>query len=113
MVMLFQTSFQSQIGLNKAVLWPKISAIFFIMMFREAKENITEGIFFCFQTDGSLFNLHCLLAPTKTTGELILELQFADDCAPLGHTKEALQHIVDSISEAAKAFGLTISLKKD
>ena len=37
---------------------------------------------------------------------------FAEDCALLAHTEEALQHIVTRFSDAAKNFGLTISLKK-
>ena len=37
---------------------------------------------------------------------------FADDCALLAHTEETLQHIVNRFSDAAKNFGLTISLKK-
>ena len=37
---------------------------------------------------------------------------FADDCALLTHMEEALQHIVNHFSDAAKNFGLTISLKK-
>ena len=37
---------------------------------------------------------------------------FADDCALLARTEEGLQHIINCFSEAAKAFGLTISLKK-
>ena len=41
------------------------------------------------------------------------ELLFADDCALLAHTEEALQHIVNRFSDAAKNFGLNISLKKD
>ena len=41
-----------------------------------------------------------------------MELLFADDCALLAHTEVALQNLVDHFSEASKAFGLTISLKK-
>ena len=59
-----------------------------------------------------LARLRCLLARTKTTVELITELLFADDCALLAHTEEALQHIVKRFSEAAMNFGVTISLKK-
>ena len=47
----------------------------------------------------------------KTIEELITELLFADDCALLAHTDEAFQHIVIRFSDAAKNFGLTISLK--
>ena len=57
-------------------------------------------------------NLRRLLARTKTIEELITDLLFADDCALLAHTEEALQHIVDRFSDAAKNFGLAISLKK-
>ena len=36
----------------------------------------------------------------------------SDGCALLAHTEEALQHIVNRFFDAAKNFGLTISLKK-
>ena len=49
---------------------------------------------------------------TKPIEELITELLFADDYALLAHTEEALQHIVNRLSVAAKNFGLIISLKK-
>ena len=80
-------------------------------MLREAKEDLPDVIYIRFRTDGSLFNLRHLLARTKTTGKLITELLFADDCAFLAPTEEALQHIVNRFSDAAKNFGLTISLK--
>ena len=81
-------------------------------MLREAKEDQPDGIYIRFRTDGSLFNLRRLLACTKTMKELFTELLFADDCALLAHTEEALQHIVNRFSDAAKNFGLTIGLKK-
>ena len=37
---------------------------------------------------------------------------FANECILLAHTEEALQHIVNRFSDAAKNFGLTNSLKK-
>ena len=81
-------------------------------MLREAKEILLDGIYIRFRTDGSLFKLRHLFARTKSIEELVTELLFADDCAPLAHTEEALQHIVDRSFDAAKNFGLTISLKK-
>ena len=36
---------------------------------------------------------------------------FVDDCALFTHIEEALQHIVNHFSDAAKNFSLTISLK--
>ena len=79
-------------------------------MLRGAKEDLPDGVYIRFRIDGSLFNLRRLLARTKTIEEIITELLFAGDCALLAHTKEALQHIVNRFSDAAKDFGLTISL---
>ncbi|KAL8615469.1 hypothetical protein ACOMHN_053805 [Nucella lapillus] len=73
------------------------------LMLCEAKENLVDGIYIRFRTDGNVFNLHQLLARTKTIAELITELLFADDYAFLAHIQEALQYIVDCFTEAAKA----------
>ena len=83
------------------VLVPTLFCIFFSIMLREAKEDLPDGIYIRFRTDSSLFNLRHLLARTKTTGKLITELLFADDCALLAHTEEALHHIVNRFSDAA------------
>ena len=77
-----------------------------------AKEDLPDGIYIRFRSDGSLFNLRRLLARTKTIEELITDLLFADDCALLTHTEKALQHIVNHFSDTAKNFGLTIGLEK-
>ena len=94
------------------VLAPTLLSIFFSIVLREAKEDLLCGIYIRFRTDGSLFNLRRLLERTKTIEDLITELLFADDCALLAHMEEASQHIVNRFSDAAKNFGLTISLKK-
>ena len=91
---------------------PTLFSIFFSIMFREAKEDLSDGICTRFRTDGSLFNLRRLLACTKTIEELITQLLFADDCAVLAHAEEALQHIVNRFSDASENSGLTISLRK-
>ena len=82
-------------------------------MLREAKEDLPDGIYIRFRTNSSPFYLRCLLERTKTIEELITELLFADDCALFAHTEEDLQHIVNRFFDAAKNFGLTISLKED
>ena len=74
-------------------------------MLREANEYLPDGIYIRFRTDGNLFNLQRLLARTKTIEKLIIELLFADDCALLAHTEEALQHFVNRFSDAAESFG--------
>ena len=94
------------------VLAPTLFAIFFSMMLKEAKGDLTEGIYIRFRTDGNVFNLRRLLAHTKTQEVLIQELLFADDCAVLAHSENEPQTLVDRFSAAANAFGLTINLKK-
>ena len=106
-------SFPISNGVNQGcVLAGSLFSIFFSMMLRQAKEDILDGIYIRFRSDGSLFNLRRLLSHTKTIEQLIMELLFSDDCALLAHTEVALQNLVDHFSEASKAFGLTISLKK-
>ena len=55
-----------------------------------------------------MFNLWRLLARTKTTEEIITELLFADDSTLLAHMEEALQHIINCFSDAAKNLGSII-----
>ena len=69
------------------VLAPTLFSIFFSIMLREATEDLPDGIYIRFRTDGSLFNLLRHLARTKTIEELITELPFADDFALLVHTE--------------------------
>ena len=109
----FSDSFPIENGVKQGcVLAPTLFAVFFSMMLREAKEDLHEGVYIRFRTDGSVFNLRRLLSRTKTLEQLILDLLFADDCVLLAHTEEALQTVVNRFAKAAKAFGLTISLKK-
>ena len=49
---------------------------------------------------------------TTIVDELILEQLFADECALLANTEEALQTVFDHFAKAAPSFGQTISLKK-
>ena len=94
------------------VLPPTLFSIFSSIMLCEAKEDLPDSIYICFQTDSSVFNLQCLLACMKTIEELITELLFADNCTLFTPMEEALQHIVNHFSDAAKNVGLTISLTK-
>ena len=59
------------------VLAPTLFSIFFSIMLREAKEDLPDGIYILFRTDGSLFDLRRLLVRTKTIEELFTELLFA------------------------------------
>ncbi|KAJ8409283.1 hypothetical protein AAFF_G00234810 [Aldrovandia affinis] len=81
-------------------------------MLQEAKDGLTEALCIRHRTDGSIFNLCRLLARTKTIDQHVVELLFADECALLAHTEEALQIVVNCFTKAANALGLTINLRK-
>ena len=74
--------------------------------------DLDLSIYNRYRLDGSLFDLRRLTAKTKTLERLLLLALFADDCALMAHNVHHLQVIVDVFSEAAKHFGLTISLSK-
>ena len=93
---------------ENGVIAPTLFAIFFAMMLREAKDDLQDGIYIRFRTDGCVFNLRRLLSRSKASEQLITELL----CALLVRTQEVLQRIVTCFANAATAFGLTISLKK-
>ena len=109
----FSDSFLIENGVKQGcILAPTLLAIFFSVILREAKVDLQDGIYIRVRTDGRVFNLRRLMAHTKTSGELINDLLYAEDCALLAHTEEALQPIVTCFAQAATAFGLTIRLKK-
>ena len=94
------------------VLAPLLFSIFFSMMLLVAFRNSDLGVSMQFRTDGSVFNLRRLQARTKVFTALLRELLYADDCVLLAHTQEAAQQLFDSFSNAARRFGLTVSLRK-
>ena len=67
-------SFPISNGIKKGcILAPTLFSISFSIMLREAKEDLSDGIYIRFRTDGSLFNLRRLLARMKTVEELITD----------------------------------------
>ena len=94
------------------VLAPTLFSILFSMMLLSAFKDSDPGIPITYRTDGGIFNIQRLKAKTKVTRALIRELLYADDCAIVAHSEKDLQSLTDSLSEATKRFGLTISIKK-
>ena len=94
------------------VLAPVLFNLFFTCVLNHALRDLDRGIYLRYRLDGSLFDLRRLNARTKTVERLVHDALFADDCALMAHTEPDLQIIVDRFAEAARLFGLTISLSK-
>ena len=62
------------------------------------------------QLDGSLSDLRCLTAKTRTMERLIHEALFTDDCALMAHRESQLQLIRNKSAEASRLFSPTIRL---
>ena len=109
----FSATFNVSNGVKQGcVLAPTLFSIMFAMLIRDAFHDTDDaGIYLNYRT-GGIFNLRRLRAKTKVSQTLIRELLFADDCAIMAHTLEHIQKLMDCFANAAKRFGLTISLKK-
>jgi hypothetical protein len=94
------------------VLAPTLFSLLLAVMLQDAFRHSSSGVYMRFRTDGRLFNLRRLQARTKVLDALIRDLLFADDCALVAHTLADVQLLSDCFSQAAKRFGLTVSIKK-
>ena len=96
------------------VLAPTLFSLIFAEMLTTALAETNAGIKIHYRTDGRFFDLRRLKAKTKVCEALIRDFLFADDCALASHTEEDLQRLANrfSIASKAKAFGLTISIRK-
>ena len=86
--------------------------IFFAAGLQIAINDLTEGMYIRFCTNGKLFNLCRQQASLKTTVALIKELLSADDSILVAQSVVDLQKIVDHFANTITHFGLTISIPK-
>ena len=94
------------------VLAPTLFGIVFALMLQYAFRNLEAGVYLQVRSDGGVFNIRRFNAKTKVTERIIREFLFPDDCALFAHSLQELQLVTDRFADAAKQFGLTISLKK-
>ena len=96
------------------VLAPTLFSIYFSMVLNQAMGGLDnkDAVYIRYRPDGNLFDLRRLKARTKTTDRIIRDLLFADDAALVAHSESALQQITTCFAEAARLFGLEVSLKK-
>ena len=94
------------------VLAPTLFSFLFIMMLLSAFKDSDPGIQITYRTDGGIFNTQRLKTKTKVTKSLVRDLLYANVRAIVAHSKDDLQRLTNSLSEATKRFRLTISIKK-
>ena len=80
-------------------------------MLQYAFRELDLDVYLQVRFDGGFFNLRRFSTRTKTTEFLIRDLLYGDGCALSAHSLENIQAIVDRFSDAAKKFGLIISIK--
>ena len=94
------------------VLATTLFSLLFATMLFAALSKTSSGINVRYRCDGRFFDLRRLKAKTKVLEALVRDFLFADDCALVAVNEPDLQELASCLSEAAKAFGLTISLRK-
>lgn len=94
------------------VMAPTLFSLMFASMLFSALSKSDAGITIRYRCDGRLFDLRRLKAKTKVLEALVRDFLFADDCALAALNEPDLQELATCLAEAAKAFGLTISLQK-
>ena len=107
--------FNVEVGVKQGcVLAPVIFNIYLtaVTLLSHQQMNPDDGLKIEFRLDGNLFNLRRLQAQSKTEIANFLELQYADDCAVLAHTPEALQRSLTIISSIYQSMGLRINVNK-
>lgn len=80
------------------------------LLHKEMEEG--SGVSLEYRLDGNLFNIRRLQAKTKLQSVHILELQYADDCALVAHTPEALQATITAAEKAYSRMGLSVNISK-
>ena len=96
------------------VLAPVLFNIYISYVTRLLADRVGDncGIQLTYRTERSLFDLPKLKARTKTHSTWFQELQYADDCALLAHSREDLQEALSAAADLYTKFGLQINARK-
>ena len=105
--------FKVETGVKQGdLLAPTLFSGFFSIMVNDAFRDCNQGIYIRYRSSGKLSNIRRFAAQTKVLLALVCDLLYADDCDLVAHTESDMQCFMDRLSEACRAFGLTISLDK-
>ncbi|XP_076029860.1 uncharacterized protein LOC143018388 [Oratosquilla oratoria] len=96
------------------VIVPVIFNLYLAAVMIAAAQGISpeDGVSLSYRLDGNLFDLRRLKAPTKTTRDCVVELQYADDVAIVGCTSDGLQRNLQELEQTYTRAGLVISTDK-
>ena len=94
------------------LLAPTLFSVFFSIVLNDAFGDCNQGVYIRYRSSGKLFNIRRFAAKTKVLLALVRDLLYTDDCDLVAHTESDMQCFMDRLSEACKAFDLTISLDK-
>ncbi|KAI8516417.1 hypothetical protein Bbelb_049980 [Branchiostoma belcheri] len=94
------------------ILAPTLFALFLAAVIEEMSDDLLEGIYIRTRSDGGLFNLARLKSQRHVLMKCIRELLYADDSALVAHTLDSIQRLLEKFAEAARAYGMTINIKK-
>ena len=105
--------FKVETGVKQGdLLAPTLFSVFFSIVLNDAFRDCNQGIYIRYRSSGKLFNIRRFAAKTKVLLALVRDLLYADDCDLVAHRESDMQCFMDRLSEACRAFGLTISLDK-
>ena len=104
--------FKVETGVKQGdLLAPTLFSVFSIVL-TDAFKDCNQEIYIRYRNSGKLFNIRRFAAKTKVLLALVRDLLYADDCYLVAHTESDMQCFMDRLSEACRAFGLTVSLDK-
>ena len=75
--------------------------LIFSAMLYDVFRNCNRSAMIRFRSNGGIFNLQRLKAPTKVSLLLLPQLLFAGDCALIAHTEDELQSILNDLARVA------------
>ena len=107
--------FEVLVGVKQGcVLAPVIFNLFLVAVTLIFCSKISEadGIPINYRLDGSLFNLRRLQAKTKSSHDVVFELQYAGDAALPSHSTDGLQRNLNMLTDTYQRAGLAVNTKK-
>ena len=107
--------FKVETGVKQGdLLAPTLFSVFFSIVLNDLFRDYNQGIYIRYRSSGKPFNIRSFTAQTKVLLALVCDLLYADDCDLVANTESDMSSFMDRlhVSEACRAFGLTVSLNK-